>query len=246
MGTLFRSSLLRAYLSGMLIANLDAASAASLEISPVSIELEASQNGQVLTLRNTGTQVLNAQVRIYAWNQAAGDEQLTPTQDLLASPPIAPVPPGGAQIVRLMRAGQAPSPREMTYRLFIDELPAGNAPGASGVQFRFRYSVPVFLYPAGQRGAPDTHWSVEARDGKWLLRVSNSGALHARISDVTLTGAGVRVPVHTGLLGYALAGRERAWPLALPPSSWRGGEARLEATANINGKLVTTPVAFEH
>ncbi|WP_322054257.1 fimbrial biogenesis chaperone [Paraburkholderia bannensis] len=240
MGALFRSCL-----SGILIFNLEAAFPASLEITPVSVELDASQNGQVLTLRNSGTQALYAQVRIYAWNQAAGDEQLTPTRDLVASPPIAPIPPGGAQIVRLMRAGQASSPREMSYRLFIDELPAENTTATSSVQFRFRYSVPVFLYPAGERGAPDTHWSLETRDGKWLLNVSNSGALHARISDVTLTGAGVRVPVHTGLLGYALAGRERAWRVAAPPPSWRGGDARLDATANINGKLVTTPVAFE-
>lgn len=236
------------FMAGLLIGYLAPAFAASLEITPVTVELEATQNGQVLTLRNSGTSALNAQIRVYAWDQADGEDQLTPTRDLIASPPIAQVPPGGEQIVRLIRAGHAAAPHEMAYRLLIDELPPEGGSAGTGIQFRFRYSVPVFLYPAGERGTATTHWSLESRDGKWFLHVSNDGSLHARLSDVTLTGAGTHMTVRSGLLGYALAGRERTFPLAQPPAGWRAGagDAAVQAAANVNGKSVTIPVAFPH
>lgn len=239
------SALRRLLLSALLTMHLASAVAASLEITPVTIELEAAQNGQVLKLRNSGDTALSAQVRVFAWDQSDGEDRLTPTRELIASPPIAQVPPGGEQIVRLLRADHSAVPQEAAYRLFIDELPPGNSNAGTGIQFRFRYSVPVFLYPAGERGAPETHWSLQTRDGKWFLHVANSGTLHARISDVSLTGAGGTVPVRTGLLGYTLAGRERVFPLAQASAGWRAG-ASVQVTANVNGKSVTAPVTFEH
>lgn len=237
---------LRVFLAGLLMLCLAPAFAASLEITPVTVDLNANQNGQVLRLRNSGTDALNAQVRIYAWEQVDGDDSLTPTRDLIASPPIAQVPPGGEQIVRLMRTSQTAASREMAYRLLVDELPAANANAGNGVQFRFRYLVPVFVHPAGEPGAPDTHWSLEQRDGKWLLRVSNSGSMRARISDVTLSSEGSTIPVHNGLLGYALAGRVRDFAIARLPDGWRGDKTTVNVTANVNGKSVTAPVTLKH
>ncbi|MBB3255495.1 fimbrial chaperone protein [Paraburkholderia bannensis] len=238
-------ALSRLITSGLLTIYAASAAAASLEITPVTVELEANQNGQVLKLRNSGEAALSAQIRVFAWDQADGEDHLTPTRDLIASPPIAQVPPGGEQIMRLIRANGGAAPKEAAYRLLIDELPPDNTNAATGIQFRFRYSVPVFLYPAGERGAPDTHWSLESRAGKWFLHVANSGSIHARISDVTLTCPGETVPVRAGLLGYALAGRERVFPLTQASAGWHAC-APLQVTANVNGKSVTAPVALEH
>ncbi|WP_321954745.1 fimbrial biogenesis chaperone [Paraburkholderia bannensis] len=154
-------ALARIISSGLLTIYCAGTFAASLEITPVTVELEASQNGQVFTLHNNGTEALSAQIRVYSWNQEDGDDQLTLTRDLIASPPIAQVAAGGEQIVRLVRAHPGGPAQEMAYRLFIDELPPPNAAPSTGIQFRFRYSVPVFLYAPGERGAPDTHWSLE-------------------------------------------------------------------------------------
>lgn len=146
--------------------------------------------------------------------------------------------------MRLMRASDTAGVREMAYRLLVGELPNTSGNTGNGVQFRFRYSVPVFLHPAGELGAPDLRWSLEQRLGKWFLRVSNSGSLHARISDVTLTGAAAQVPVRTGLLGYALAERTRSFPLAQLPVEWQRDSTSVTATANVNGRAVTMPITF--
>ena len=64
-----------------------AAHAASLQISPVTIEFGADDTASGITLRNPGERPVYGQVRVFLWNQADGQDTLTPTQDLLASPP---------------------------------------------------------------------------------------------------------------------------------------------------------------
>lgn len=215
------------------------AQAASLQISPVSITLRASQAAGGISLQNLGERPVYGQVRVFAWDQRNGEDVLTPTDELVASPPIIEVGARAAQTIRLVRKGGAAAGAgaERSYRLLIDEIPREDEQG-SGVAIRLQYSVPVFVAPADAAAAPVLAWQVLRKDGAWVLRVKNSGALHAQVGAATLVdGAGKETELSKGLLGYALAGREREWRLPLEPSARLS--APLTVRANVNARAAS-------
>ncbi|SAK39847.1 P pilus assembly protein chaperone PapD-like protein [Caballeronia temeraria] len=211
--------------------------AASLQISPVTIQLTGAENGKVINLSNEGDEPIHAQVRTFVWDQDDEKDKLTPTREIIASPPIAEVPAGGTQVIRVIRASMAPVPQERAYRLLIDELPPEGAPAGSNVQFRFRYSVPLFISSAGEMEKPKLQWSIVEKNGKPYLRVMNSGEVHAQLSAVTLRSDATTIPVSPGLLGYVLPGRMRAWMLPDTARALHGKPADVAAT--VNGAPVT-------
>ncbi|WP_322068683.1 fimbrial biogenesis chaperone [Paraburkholderia bannensis] len=223
-------------LSGVVVAAacLGGAQAATLQISPVMVDLAADANATGLTLRNSGSKPIYGQVRVYRWSQAGGEDALTPTQDVVASPPLIEIGPGAEQLVRLVRTAPAASNVEQSYRILIDELPEPDATPTNGVAIRLRYSVPVFIDPgSGPTGQPNLAWRLHHGDAGWTLEVANSGGRRAQIAGVEIVdGAGHAIPVNKGLLGYALAGSMHQWPLALPVSADLNGPLKVRAAVN--------------
>ncbi|CAM2150972.1 fimbrial chaperone protein [Pararobbsia alpina] len=209
------------------------AEAATLQISPVVVELGASENASGLTLRNPGDRPLYGQVRVFQWTQAEGEDVLTPTQDIVASPPLIEIPPHAEQLVRLVRPNAAPPGSEQSYRLLIDELPEPDARNNDGVMIRLRYSVPVFVEPPSTQAAPALAWSLEHSPQGWQLNVANDGMRRAQISAVELIDRdGKTHMLNKGLLGYALAGKARRWQVSVPTDAALGNEVTVRAAVN--------------
>jgi fimbrial chaperone protein len=231
--------------------------AASLQISPVTVEFDAQMSAVGLTLSNPGDQPLYGQVRVFLWDQSDGQDQLSATTDLIASPPLIQIAPHSQQLVRLVRRSAKPSPLEQSYRLLIDELPTPSEAPSGGVTIRLRYSVPVFI--AGSAGTmeqaaraasgsgttPDTvaaanatvpplDWQLFQRDGKWMLRASNKGLRRAQIANVQIGDSHKTYEINKGLLGYALAGQVREWPVPIP------GDAVLAPTESLHAMINAT------
>src|SRR5438067_10543078 len=82
--------------------------AASLQVAPVGIEIAAPGNASIVKLHNEGTIAINAQVRVFRWVQVDGQEKLEPTDDLVASPPMAHLGPGAEYTVRIVRVSKQP------------------------------------------------------------------------------------------------------------------------------------------
>lgn len=211
--------------------------AATLQISPVLVDLAPQQGASGIVLRNPGATPIYGQVRVYAWDQAQGDDVLTPTQEIQASPPIIQVPANGEQLVRLVRVGKNLPPVEQSYRLVIDEIPDPSTPLVNGVVLRMRYSVPVFVAGATPQPQPELAWHL-ARDGKeWVLRLDNSGTRYAQVASLqVLSGADAPVAKVDGLLGYALARRERQWRF---PARRDAAAGPIRIRALVNGSSVT-------
>jgi fimbrial chaperone protein len=209
--------------------------AANLQISPVMINLRAGQGAAGINMQNLGETPVYGQVRVYHWEQKDGDDVLTPTQDVVASPPIIQIAPKTSQVIRLVRRSDQLPVSELCYRILIDEIPKEeNTPG-SGVDIRLRYSVPLFVLPADDRAAPALAWAVYRKEGGWMLRVRNSGTQRAQIGALELSNAaGQQFVIAPGLFGYVLAGKVREWRLPTP------GDADLNGTlavkANINAR----------
>ena len=220
----------------MVLAAGQLAHGANLQISPVSISFQPGQNAAGIQLQNNGDTPLYGQVRVYAWDQRNGVDDLTPTTQLVASPPVIEVAPNSTQTIRLVRRagaqGAAPAgAAEQTFRILIDELPRGDSQQGN-VAIRLQYSVPAFVLPADGQAAPKLEWSTFQRDGAWHLRAFNAGTLHAQIGATSVRIGERDVELSKGLLGYALPGRAREW--ALPPDVAAGMPASLGIQATVN------------
>lgn len=211
--------------------------AANLQISPVTINLRAEQNAAGITLQNLGDKPLYGQVRVFSWDQANGEEVLLPTQELVASPPIVEVASNGRQTIRLVRRGAGPLAQERTFRVLIDEVAREADSESNGVDIRLRYSVPVFVAPSGLPGKEVLAWQVFRKDGAWMLRINNSGNLHAQIGATSFVNpAGKDYGISKGLFGYVLAGRMREW--RLPVANDAALDGVLTISANVNAKAI--------
>ncbi|MFT0545416.1 molecular chaperone [Allopusillimonas ginsengisoli] len=217
-----------------------AAMADHLQAAPVMLQLQASQNAEALWLTNPGKTPLQAQVRVYRWTQVAGEDDLSPTTELLASPPMISVPGGQRQLIRVIRTSNAPTPdsSELAYRVVVDEIPGAEQP--SGVQFAVRYSIPVFVQAPNQpdTAAPALVWSIVKDGAKIWLQASNTGQRRAQIVNATFTPVnGKPIVLSSGLYGYTLAGNTRIWQLK------EHGKAML-AGGILNAKINQLPQQF--
>lgn len=213
------------------------AQASGLQVEPTSVTIV--ERSEEMWLVNSGDEPLQAQVRVYRWVQDADGERLEPTDELLASPPMAQLAPGGRRLVRLVSTGARSC--EDTFRLAIDELPAPRTETA-GLRYVMHYSVPVFVTPRRCEAiAAQLSWGIEAQGQAARLVVSNGGTMHAQLAELTFVGAdGQRTELTPGLLGYVLAGARMSFALAPGAEIFSGG-GTIEAL--VNGTRIEQPVA---
>lgn len=229
-----------------LVALAGPAAAASLQVAPTSLTLQAKQSADGLWLSNSGDAPVQVQLRVFRWTQKDGKERLEPTRDLVISPPMQTLPPGERQLVRLVRTRPIAPTSEMSYRVIVDELPAPNKE-QQGLQFVLRYSVPVFVVPETQTPiAPSLRTSlVAAEDGQMAIEIENSGSEHAQIADLVYTDASNKQEtIIPGLVGYVLPGQRMRWPLKSPASRFADGvfKARINS-GPVEQSLPLVPVA---
>lgn len=215
--------------------------ASGLQVSPISLNLKATNSANGLWLSNTGSNLVHAQVRVYQWTQQDNKSQLTPSRGLVISPPMLELKPGERQLIRVIRVGappNGPGAVEEAYRLSIDELPI-DSQGKKGLQFVLHYSVPVFVEPlGGAKVMPLLHWSLQREDDQLVLRVANTGTGHAQLADIDyVDGSGRRTPIKQGLLGYVLPGATMHWTLKQPAADFASGGT---FEAKINGATKAT------
>ncbi|UGX89030.1 fimbrial biogenesis chaperone [Phyllobacterium meliloti] len=185
--------------------------AASLQVSPISVDLTAPARASSVNLRNTGTRPVNVQIRVFKWTQTEGKDQLVPALDVVASPPAASIQPDAAYTIRIARNGSAPpAGGEGAYRLLIDELPEVNLRRSNtGVGFVVQYSIPVFF---GTRSASsELHWNISRDKGNLVLEATNKGNRHAKIANLKVTSSVGPLPFGNGLNGYVLPGSTMRW-----------------------------------
>lgn len=226
------------------------AMASGLQVSPISLSIQARENASGLTLSNTGDNVVHAQVRVYHWSQDKTGDQLTLSRGLLASPPMIELNPNDKQLIRIIRAKAPPqgsSAVEDSYRVLVNELPIKSPDQKSGLQFALSYSLPVFVQPVGVvKTAPKRQWSTHVQpEGKQIkLRVHNSGNGHAQLASLSFVDTtGTSIDVHKGLLGYVLPGATMYWTLKTPPSALTTGgkfKAMINGTETIQDVTLDT------
>jgi len=229
-----RLFLSRACLTALFVSPGAAAQAASLQVAPVLVEVQAPGAAATLKLRNDGDRPLNAQIRIFRWTQVEGVDTLTPTNDVAASPPMASLRPNTDYTVRIVRTSKEPVVKEESYRLLIDEIPDAVTTPTATVKIALRYSIPVF-FTAPAIAAPKLSFDLQQRNKKPTIIVSNAGNRRIRLARLKFTDTkGGTADFGDGLAGYVLGGSTRAFAVPARAKGFgAGGIVALSAQTDI-------------
>jgi Pili and flagellar-assembly chaperone, PapD N-terminal domain len=159
--------------------------AASLEIDPILVSLTDGETATTIEVTNHGGAPSAIQARIYRWTQAGDDDALTPTHDIIVSPPVFTVPDGGSQTLRLLLRGGIATGGERTYRVLLDEVPPANAQTASRspspCASRCRCSsVPLRQRSSGCNGGPSGALRDKSFSPPAIRVLTMTGCVHSR------------------------------------------------------------------
>jgi len=188
--------------------------AGAFSISPLRVELSAAVQTSALTLRNQDAVPVVVQAQAVLWEQADGQDQLTPTRDLLVSPAVFTVPGNGSQLVRVALRRATDPQRELSYRVILTEVPQAANPDFAGLNVALRLSLPVFVAPTGGV-RPLLEWSA-TRDaaGAITLTARNAGNAHDKILNFAVEPAnGTATAISQQVAAYVLPGQARSWTL---------------------------------
>lgn len=214
--------------------------AAGVQITPTRVSLDGDQRVVALTLDNNSDRDISFQTELSDWTQSDDGDQYEPTSDLLVTPPIFTVPAGEQQIIRVGLRRPPDRDQELSYRMFIQELPESTPEGFTGLQVVLRMSLPVFVAPAQGNPAHDLSWRLGYDDeGQPRLEVRNRGNGHAQISNLALQLGERRI--EPGSMFYVLPDSRQDRPL---PQSIVD-HTDIEVSARINGESFTTRLRVE-
>jgi fimbrial chaperone protein len=186
------------------------ASAGTLEVNPVLLEINSAHRTATVNLRNDDAVPVTIRTYALEWRQSGGEEDYADTSAVIVSPPIFTIAPGATQLVRVGLRTPASSPQ--AYRLVVEEVP--EAGPAGGIRVALRINLPLYAWlSAGQASA--LRWSARRDgDGGWTLEAANEGAGYVRLDPSLAEAAiGVRVPEQV-TLGTLLPGATRRWHIA--------------------------------
>jgi fimbrial chaperone protein len=197
--------------------------AGTFSVDPVRVSLAAGHPIDSVKIRNGSSEPVVVQLEVSSWSQHEGEARLAPTTDLLATPPIFRIPGGGTQLVRV-GLRRAPDPQqELSYRLFLREVPSATA-SASSIRITLSISLPVFVAPLAKI-APIVKWrALTAPNGLVRIEATNIGNAHVHVAQLELSQAetGRKLAVQA-VSGYVLAADNRSWTLTPDPLPSPGG-----------------------
>lgn len=217
--------------------------AADLSILPVRVHLSASNPIDALTIRNRGGTPTVVQAQTMRWTQSEGRDAYSATREILVSPPIFSVPPGGEQVVRIGLRRQTDGTRELSYRVFLQEVPPPMQPGFKGMRVTVRFSVPVFVEPSRTGSSAATlsavHWSALQERNVLRLTAGNGSPLHVEFTHLALNVNGDSKPLFSkNVRSYVLPGQSHSWKI---DHAFRAG-TKVQISAKSDAGIFSTAV----
>jgi fimbrial chaperone protein len=194
--------------------------AQAFQVTPVQVELTRRARAAVVTIHNVGSEPMRLQASAFEWRQdRRGEALLERTRDIVFFPSLLTIAPGTKRNIRVAAAEGAPFGEvERTYRMFVEQLPAGAAASESTVRVLTRVGIPVYLEPPKRTPRPQLdELRLEGSRISFVLR--NEGNVRIRPETVRIVGRdGGDAPVVEVPLAawYVLAGGERAYEAEVP------------------------------
>ncbi|MGE8552263.1 MAG: molecular chaperone [Acinetobacter calcoaceticus] len=203
-------------ITGLVLSLSSTVDAATIRLSPVTVELLSNQNASSLSLYNQSSESTDLQVRVFEWNQKNGQDQLIPTDEIAVSPSFLKLKPNDSYNLRVVRINPKPVSGEKTYRIIIDELPkpVDSRKADQGINVLLRSSLPVFV--VNKDAITKLSWKIDANQKAPSLNISNIGNRHALLNNLTLVDATANksYPIKVNTVnGYILAEQARSYTI---------------------------------
>jgi fimbrial chaperone protein len=217
---------------------------AGVDISPVLVEMSEQQDKQVVRISNSDEAAKSFQVDVVAWSQSDDDREIyTPTNDLLAVPPLFTVQPGEQQVVRIGLMRGADTDEELSYRVFFTELepPQIDERAVSGINVRLRFGIPVFVAPLAEAAPGVQFVKFQTIDKHTFMKLKNTGNVRVKVNEVhfqALTSPDKEV---SQAVFYLHPGKTGFLPLELPDQNVGGTVALVTDTAGTLEYAVPRP-----
>lgn len=209
----------------LIFGGMPSAAIAQVAISPVRVDLSDDHTKDVIQISSQADKTMSYEVEIVSWSQSEERREIySPTDDILAVPPLFTLQPGEEQIVRIGMLTDANPSTEQSYRMFITELagPQEEVAKSTGVNMRLRLGVPVFVAPRALPVATLDHIDSRQMENQLFMQMRNNGNTHVRISEVRFHSPGASEPQGEAAAIYILAGQTAYIPVALPDSRREG------------------------
>lgn len=200
----------------------NASLASGLNVNPIYLHLKREEPTTTLRLGNGGAVPMRYQLSAFAWTQdAQGEMQLNPTQEILLFPPVFALLPNEERLVRIGTTA-AFADKEKTFRIFVEEFePDAAQPGTGpALRIRTRIGLPVFLDPP----APTSTARIDAVTvgrSQISIHLKSTGNAHVHLQGVQVLAAaapeGPSLYEHRWGPAYLLAGNDLRLTAQLPP-----------------------------
>ena len=203
----------------LFISGLFSAASAQVAISPIRVDLGDDNDKDVILVTSQAATTRSYEVEVVAWTQTDDRREIySPTEEILAVPPLFTLEPGDEQVVRIGMMSESDPSVEKSYRMFITELapPQEEARESTGVNMRLRLGIPVFVAPKALPYATLDHTGSKQVDQQLFMRLENSGNTHVRISEIRYLAPGTEKPEVESVAIYILAGQAGYVPVSLP------------------------------
>jgi fimbrial chaperone protein len=188
-----------------------------------------------LLLENHGDAAVLVQGEALAWSQQDGKDELVPTRELLISPPMFKLAAGGKQTVRIALLRPPDPARELTYRVYLQEVPPPPAAGQPTVTTALRLSLPVFVLPPKVAALPVLNWRAAPSATGLNLTLANDGNAHIQVSALKLSLPDGSLLAEEKVFTYVLPGQAHSWDIPLK-QPLRGDKLKLSAQTD-NGAV---------
>ena len=207
------------------------ADAGVFSVTPVRIFMAPRDRAVAITVNNEGDEELVMQAEVFLWKQKpGGEDELTPTEDLILAPPIMKLAPRSRQVVRLAMLRARPTQEQLTYRLVVREVPeAKPADKQLQLQIALAFSLPVFITPPSAKRQLNC---TALRSAPELVRAEcvNSGSAYAQLREFVLTSETGQTLASRESGGYMLPAIKRSFDLKRKDGSIPAGKAKLAVT----------------
>lgn len=217
--------------------------AGALSVNPVRIDLAPGRPVASVVVRNDAADPAVVQLEVVGWSQNDTEEVYAATTDVLATPPIFTIKPGAAQVVRIGLRRAPDASQELTYRLFLQEVPPARAADDQGMRVALRVGVPVFVTPQAPARS-ELVWQATVTADGLRVTLANHGRAHVKIADLELRESAASAPGRVERVAtYVLPGKSRSWLLKADSPVRPGTTLRLRAHTDSNAELVADVVA---
>ncbi len=218
---------------------------ATIDVSPVRLDLSDDHDKAVIRIGNQDSAAKSYEVEVVAWSQTDERREVySPTEDLLAVPPLFTLQPGDEQLVRVGMLKPADAGVERSYRVFITELkpPETQEPTEPTISMRVQIGIPVFVAPTSLPSATLDYIDSTEVDEQLFLRMKNNGNTHIKISETQFTPMGSDSGSSAAVSIYLLAGESGYVPVSISDEQTVGTVTFITDTlGNVEYELPITP-----